>query len=208
MATRATPRLRRVRPGERPPPPPEQERTGIPSIVFGTLIFIGSEVMFFAALISAFLVLRAGQGGWPPPGQPRLPLGLTLVNTAVLFSSAWTMYRAQRAIRAGDRHGLAQWLSFTIAIGALFVLIQGTEWIRMIAFGLEADRSLYAAVFYTVIATHGAHVMGGIALLLFVWWRAREGRYRATDHDGVDAAALFWYFIVGIWPLLFTLVYL
>jgi cytochrome c oxidase subunit 3 len=207
MATRATPRLRRVRPGERLPPP-DDTHFGIPSIVFATLIFVGSEVMFFAALISAFLVLRAGQGGWPPPGQPRLPLGLTLVNTAVLLSSAWTMYRAQRAIRAGDRHGLAQWLNYTIAIGSLFVVIQGTEWIRMLAFGLEADRSLYAAVFYTVIATHGAHVLGGIGVLLFVWSRAHQGRYGPTDHAGVDAAALFWYFVVGIWPLLFMLVYL
>lgn len=206
MATRATPRLRRVGAGEQSPPP--AERPGIPSIVFGTLVFIGSEVMFFGALISAFLVLRAGAGSWPPPGQPRLPLGLTLANTLVLFASGWTMWRAQRAIRAGDRPHLAQWLGITVALGALFVLVQGTEWIRMLAFGLDASQSLYAAVFYTVIATHGAHVVGGIALLLFVWWRAREGRYRTTDHDGVDAAALFWYFVVGIWPLLFTLVYL
>ncbi|MCW5889015.1 MAG: heme-copper oxidase subunit III [bacterium] len=206
MATRATPRLRRGRPGE--PAPPPAERPGIPSIVFGTLVFIGSEVMFFAALISAFLVLRAGAGGWPPPGQPRLPMGLTLANTLVLFASAWTMWRAQRAVRADDRHGLAQWLGVTVTLGAVFVLVQGTEWIRMLAFGLDATANLYGAVFYTVIATHGAHVLGGIALLLFVWWRARAGRYRATSHDGVDAAALFWYFVVGIWPLLFTLVYL
>lgn len=206
MATRATPRPRRGRLRAVDEPPPT-ERPVIPNIVFGTLIFIGSEVMFFGALLSAFLVLRAGQGGWPPPGQPRLPMGLTLVNTAVLLASGYTMLRAQRAIRAGDLGGLVNWLWITLGLGALFLVVQGTEWIRMLAFGLDAGGNLYAAIFYTVIATHGAHVLGGLAVLLFVWRRAREGRYRATAHDGVDAAALFWYLVVGIWPLLFTLVY-
>lgn len=207
METRTTSKVRQLRPRGGEPTPPA-DRPGIPSIVFGTLIFLGSEVMFFGALISAFLVMRANAGGWPPPGQPRLPVGLTLANTVVLLASGVAMWRAQRAIRAGDRQGLAQWLGITIALGALFLLVQGTEWIRMLAFGLDAMGSIYAAVFYTVIATHGAHVVCGLGVLLFVWSRARVGYYRQDAHDGVDAAALFWYLIVGIWPLLFTLVYL
>lgn len=180
----------------------------VPHAVLGMLLFLGTEVMFFASLISAFLVLRAGAAEWPPSGQPRLPVALTAVNTAVLLASGVTMWWALRAARTGDGRTLARRLGVTAALGSLFLLVQGTEWVRLLAHGLGVATSLYAATFYALIGAHGLHVAGGLGLLVVVWRRAATGRYTASEHAAVDASAIYWFFVVGIWPLLYGLVYL
>lgn len=180
----------------------------VPHAVLGMLIFLGTEVMFFASLISAFLVLRAGAAEWPPPGQPRLPVALTAANTVVLLASAVSMARAVRAARAGAVPALARLLGWTAALGTTFLLVQGSEWVRLLAHGLGVATSLYAATFYALIGAHGAHVLGGLVLLVAVWRRVATGRQGGSDHAAVDAAAIYWFFVVGIWPLLYVLVYL
>src|SRR3990172_8513555 len=71
----------------------------------GMLIFLGAETMLFAGFVTAYLVFRLGAPVWPPPLQPRLPVGVTAVSTAVLLLSGYTMWRALRAGPAGGRPG-------------------------------------------------------------------------------------------------------
>ncbi|HUI26024.1 MAG TPA: cytochrome c oxidase subunit 3, partial [Candidatus Kryptonia bacterium] len=127
----------------------------LPNAVIGTLAFVGSEAMFFAGLISAFLVLRAGSEAWPPVDQPRLPIVVTTINTLILLASGYTMQRAVRAARAAERHALSEWLGATLLLGALFLAVQGSEWLRLLSYGLYASSGLYGATFYTLIGAHG-----------------------------------------------------
>ena len=83
----------------------------------GTVVWLSSELMFFAGLLSAFLVFRTGNTVWPPPFQPRLPIVVTAVNTLVLLWSSYTMHRALRAVRRGDAHGLADFLACRVTSG-------------------------------------------------------------------------------------------
>jgi len=189
--------------GSRPPADPGRPRPAVASPVLGMLFFLGSEAMFFAALISAFLVLRAGTEAWPPPGQPRLPVALTGVSTAVLLASGVTMAWARRA--SGDV--LAGRLGMTAALGAVFLAVQGSEWVRLVGHGLTLASSLYASTFYTLIGCHGVHVLGGLAVLVVVWRRAVAGGWAGGDRGGLDAAAIYWWFVVGVWPILYALVY-
>ena len=78
--------------------------------LLGLLIFLGTEIMFFAGLLSAFFVLRAGSVDWPPSGQPRLPIAITGVNTLLLLFSGYTVYRAVKVIREGNARALTRWL--------------------------------------------------------------------------------------------------
>ena len=89
------------------------------------LMLLGGESMFFGGLVLAFLQLRLGAAVWPPTGQPRLPIGLTAVNTLVLLASSWTLVRALRAVRAGDQAGLVRRLAGTWGLGAgvLFAIL-------------------------------------------------------------------------------------
>ncbi len=98
--------------------------------------------MFFAGLLSAFLILRAGASGWPPPGQPRLPVAVTGANTFILLLSGVTVYLALRAIRAGDAKGMRRWLLSTALLGAVFLTVQGSEWVRLVRYGLQACTEL------------------------------------------------------------------
>ena len=171
-------------------------------------MLLGSESMFFGGLVMAFLQLRLGASVWPPVGQPRLPLGLTAINTAVLLASSYALVRALRAVRAGDRRGLVLWLGRTGVLGALFLVIQGIEWVRLVRFGLTMASGVYGATFYTLIGVHGAHVAGAVAWLALVLWAATRGRYTADRHTSLACCAMYWHFVVALWPILYLLVYL
>lgn len=101
----------------------------------GVVIFVGSEVMLFAGLLSAFLISRASASFWPPPNQPRLPVALTGFNTVLLIVSGFTMWRVVRSLRQHNKTGAIGWMVVTTVLGALFLAIQGSEWARLIRFG-------------------------------------------------------------------------
>jgi heme/copper-type cytochrome/quinol oxidase subunit 3 len=165
-------------------------------------LFIATEAMFFAGLISAFVVLRAQAPEWPPFDQPRLPVFATGINTAVLLASGWTMHRALAALRAGGA-GVSGWLGATAALGAIFLGIQGFEWVRLVAFGLTTNSSLYGATFYTLVGAHGLHVLGALVALLLVWRRASADRAESL----LLPIWMYWLFVVAVWPVLYAMVY-
>jgi heme/copper-type cytochrome/quinol oxidase subunit 3 len=172
------------------------------------LMLLGGEAMFFGGLVIAFLQLRLGAAVWPPQGQPRLPIGLTAVNTLVLLASSWTLARALRAIRADDRAGLVRWLAWTWGLGLLFLVIQGVEWARLVHFGLRVSSGIYGATFYTLIGVHAVHVLGAAAWLGGVLWLAGRGRFTQHRHVAFECCAIYWHFVVALWPVLYVLVYL
>jgi cytochrome c oxidase subunit 3 len=183
--------------------------------VLGLLIFLGAEAMFFAGLISAFLILRAGGGVWPPAGQPRLPVEVTAINTLILLFSAYTMHRAVLAVRRPDLPSFifkgksgVNWLAATGALGTIFLGVQGAEWIRLVNYGLTMTSGNYGATFYTLIGAHGLHVLAAVIVLGVVFLRAINRRYNAQNANGLELCRIYWWFVVGIWPVLYVLVYL
>lgn len=191
------------------PPPPVRLNTPIAANAWlAVLMFLGAEAMFFAGLIGAFLVFRVGTPVWPPPFQPRLPTGVTGINTLILLASAVTMRLALRSISRADRARLVRLLSWTAALGGLFLLIQGYEWLRLIHFGLTVSSSVYGGLFYTIIGFHGLHVFGALIWLVVVRYRAAQGKYTKQNYVGLQTCSMYWVFVVGLWPLLYGLVYL
>ncbi len=187
--------------------PPTARSTAVSSPVLGMLIFLGAEAMFFAGLVSAFIVLRSSAGPWPPPDQPRLPIEITAVNTLVLLLSALTMRQAVAARRAGRRSQLARWLALTAVLGATFLAVQGVEWFRLVRHGLQVGRGVYGSLFVAVIGTHALHVLGGV-LVVFATALAAHRLRPILREDLILPGALYWWFVVGVWPVLYVLVYL
>jgi cytochrome c oxidase subunit III len=200
------------------PPPPGGEgdddrdgsrpRRGLDNLRLALMFFIGAEIMFFAALVSALFVLRLGMAVWPPPLEPRLPVEITAVNTVVLLGSSVSMVAALRALRRGQRLRLLRLLRTTSALGALFLAVQGYEWIRLIGFGLTLSSGIYGATFYSLIGLHGLHVAGALVWLLVTTILVGRGRYADGRITPVQACAIYWHFVVGLWPVLFVAVYL
>ena len=190
------------------PPPPSRAEPAISNARLGLMMFIAAEVMFFAGLIGAFLVLRLSSEVWPPPSQPRLPVWITGFNTLLLLYSGVAMQRASLAARLRHQVRLSGWLLVTGFLGALFLCIQGYEWVRLIGFGLTMRSGLYGSTFYALIGLHGLHVLGALMWVGVVWILARQGRYASGRTDGVETCTMYWMFVVALWPVLYGLVYL
>jgi cytochrome c oxidase subunit III len=170
--------------------------------------FLGAEVMFFAGLVSGFLVLRMAAPLWPPPLQPRLPVEVTGINTLVLLASSLTMFAAVRAHRRGDTAGLLRRLGQTALLGALFVAVQGYEWMQLLHYGLTLSSGAYGTTFYMLIGTHAVHVLGALAWLGLTLQRAARGRFAEGPAGMLRACAIYWHFVVALWPILYVAVYL
>ncbi len=210
--------------------PPRQREIGadVYNEKLGMWIFLGSEVMFFTALIGSYIILRVGhpEAFAIPGGILNVPV--TAVNTFLLICSSVTMVKAFAAIQDGDQRGLKLYLVATCVIGAGFVGVQAYEYIELVHKGflpsgyregshfaelaaqgeLPAEVGIYGSSFYTMTGFHGFHVSMGVICMLFVTWKAFRGKYTASDHRGVEVIGLYWHFVDLVWIILFTIVYL
>ena len=172
--------------------------------VLGMLLFILTEIMLFSGMISAFSIVRASSPIWPPPDQPRLPFEETAINTAALFLSGALLYLAQRRF-GEDRASAKTPLVASIALGTFFVLFQGWEWASMLAQGLTLTSSTLGSFFYLIVGMHALHAVGALA---FMYYCLRELGARRLTPSAFGAAQVLWFFVVGIWPVLYLRVYL
>jgi cytochrome c oxidase subunit III len=184
---------------------PRARREVVPSGLLGMVIFVGTEVMFFAGLISAFTISKAGapRDAWNLPAGHVLPLAATAVNTAALFVSGALLWIAGRQYR-GRSSVATQTLLAAIFFGALFVMLQGREWVGLIGRGVTLRSSALGAFFYVIVGTHAVHAVAALAGLGVAWWRLRAGR---LSYGFFLAAQTFWYFVVLIWPVIYARVY-
>ncbi len=172
--------------------------------VLGMLLFVIVEMMVFAGLISAFSIIRASALIWPPLDQPRLPLAATGVTTVALLASGYLLYQARRAFQR-DPEGAQTPLLWSMLLGAFFELFQGYEWVRLIGEGLTLTSSSLGSFFYMIVGLHGIHAIVALGLLVHTWNRLRRGWLVQSQ---LATAEVFWYFVVGLWPILYLVVYL
>jgi cytochrome c oxidase subunit 3 len=193
-----------VRPSPRRPAPAPL----VSNAQLAMVAVIVGEVMMFAGLVGAYIVFRLSAPVWPPAGLPRLPILLTALNTLVLVASVLPMRAAVAHVR-GDRPEVAGRAATAAAVlGALFVGVQGAEWVRLVRHGLTLGSGAYGGAFYVLIGCHAVHVLVAILLLVTVAALVRRGRVDARRPVPLEACATYWYFVVVLWLGLFPLVYL
>ncbi|WP_119167507.1 cytochrome c oxidase subunit 3 [Algihabitans albus] len=185
---------------------------------YGMLLFIASEVMFFAAFFWAYFdpalfpdeakqVARteALGGVWPPEGTVTFnPFTLPFMNTLVLLLSGCTVTWAHHALREGDRRGMLQGLGLTVVLGLLFTGLQAYEYSHA-PFGFADD--VYTSAFFMATGFHGFHVIVGTLFLAVCWFRAYKGHFTKDHHFGFEAAAWYWHFVDVVWLFLFVAIY-
>jgi heme/copper-type cytochrome/quinol oxidase subunit 3 len=183
-------------------------RPSAPAPIVATMFLIAGDLMLFAGLIFAFWVLRLAAPVWPPPLQPRLPIGVTTANTVVLLASSAAMLAATRALARGRGEMLTRRLGLAALLGGFFVALQGYEWARLVGFGLTVSSGIYGALFYTLVGAHALHVAAALVWVAVTATRAGRGRLDHTRVANAQACALYWHFVVALWPLLYVSVYL
>ncbi|MEI6398862.1 MAG: cytochrome c oxidase subunit 3 [Pseudomonadota bacterium] len=180
---------------------PRRQGKLISNEVLGVLLLVIMEIMFFVSLTSAYLIERAGAGAnWLPPMGVRLPVWATGFNTAVLLASAVTMILAG----SKDRRVRHRLMIFSFFMGLFFLGAQGNEWFNLVAKGMTMKSGVFAAIFFLIIGAHALHVLGGL-IALGVSMRL-QGKAKLTDAQ-FRGMQVFWFFVVGIWPILYGLVY-
>jgi heme/copper-type cytochrome/quinol oxidase subunit 3 len=192
------------------PPVDREAGAGVYNEKLGMWVFLGSEVMFFTALIGSYIILRVAQPqAWSGhPNQTPLNIPVTAVNTFLLICSSVTMVKAFAAAQDGLQKQLRLWLLATVLIGATFVGVQVFEYQELISHGFTPATNLFGSTFYTMTGFHGFHVTMGVICMIYVTLKAFRGRYTAQDHRGVEVIGLYWHFVDLVWIILFTIVYL
>lgn len=185
---------------------PQPRRKLVSDGVMGMLLFVFTEVMVFAGLISAHTIVKSRSAGqmWPPFGQPRLPVEETAVNTAALLASGLVLVFAHYAFRKGAKRALVP-MGIAVMLGTLFVAFQGREWAALLAEGLTLTSSAYGGFFYLIVGSHALHAVAALGCLAWAWFRLKAGRLTESQFDTVG---VFWYFVVLVWPVLYLKVYL
>ena len=197
-----------ARPGDQPHEKVPEVPGGMPTALVGMLLFIASEVMFFAGLFATYFNARSAvaPGEWgPPPGAHELDLPLAAVLTVILVASSFTMQFGVWAIRRGDIGKLRMWTGITLGLGVLFLAGQLYDY-STLGFGI-AD-GVFGTVFYTLTGFHGAHVFGGVVGLTIVMARALRGQFSARNHVAVEAVSMYWHFVDVVWIGVFSTIYL
>ena len=183
---------------------------GVDSRKMGVWAFIGSEVMFFAALITVYLIYKPRnlEAGGPDPKEV-LGIGFTSILAAILLASSVTMVLALAAIRRHDIRLFRIWLLATAGLGLCFLGGQVYEFTELIVNeGVTMPTSLFGQTFFIMTGFHGTHVAIGVIWLLAVF--AKVTRYPNSPENEMDVelGGLYWHFVDLVWVAIFTLIYL
>lgn len=185
----------------------------------GTIVWLASELMFFAGLFAMYFTIRAVVPQlWDT--EPKLfDVPLALANTVVLVLSSVTcqmgVFAAERfqPRRAGSlldfrRWGLVEWYSLTFGMGAFFVTLQATEYATLVHEGLTISSNAYGSVFYLATGFHGIHVTGGLIAFLMVIGRAFAVRnFGHKEATTAVVVSYYWHFVDVVWVALFLVIY-
>lgn len=177
---------------------------------YGMIMFIASEVMFFAAFFWAFFhaslfPTEAIGGIWPPSNiTPISPFDLPFMMTMILLLSGCTLNWSHAALIEGNRHDMLRGLLLTIILGLIFSVFQVYEY-HHASFGFKD--TVFASTFYMATGFHGLHVLLGTIFLIVTYFRARKDHFKPNDHFGFEAAAWYWHFVDVVWLFLFVAVY-
>jgi len=185
-----------------------------PNIVsVGTIVWLSSELMFFAGLFAMYFTLRSVHpGDWPmklPDGEPiKLSVAYALPFTIILVASSITCQWGVFAAERGDVYKLRRWFSFTFLLGLIFVLGQANEYRMQVHDGNTISATGYGSVFYLTTGFHGLHVIGGLIAFLLFLFRTTLGKFTPAQATAAIVVSYYWHFVDIVWIGLFFTIYI
>jgi heme/copper-type cytochrome/quinol oxidase subunit 3 len=168
---------------------------------------IGSECLFFGALISTYLIYVGRTFDGPRP-ETVFDIPFTSVSTFILLMSSLGMVLALAAIQVGDERKFRTWTMATALMGATFLAGQIYEFTVFVAEGMTLQASPFSSSFFVLTSFHGFHVAFGILLLLALWVASMMGRLGPERAETVENVGLYWHFVDIVWIIIFTVIYL
>ena len=175
----------------------------------GTIVWLSSELMFFAALFAMYFTIRSVQGAevWAEATEVlNLPYAATF--TIILVASSVTCQLGVFAAERGDVYGLRRWFAITLLMGTVFVLGQVNEYRELVHEGTTIASKPYGSVFYLTTGFHGLHVIGGLFAFVIVLMRSTVGRFSPEKATSAIVTSYYWHFVDVVWIGLFAAIYI
>ncbi|TWF74161.1 cytochrome c oxidase subunit 3 [Pseudonocardia hierapolitana] len=175
----------------------------------GTIVWLSSELMFFAGLFAIYFTARAQNppdATWPP-APTHLNVPYALVVTIILVASSFTCQFGVFAAERGDVYGLRRWYLLTLAMGTAFVLGQAYEYVQLVHEGTTLASSAYGTVFYLATGFHGLHVTGGLIAFVYLLIRTKLSKFTPQQATAAIVVSYYWHFVDVVWIGLFAVIY-
>ncbi len=174
----------------------------------GTIVWLSSELMFFAALFAMYFSIRAAAPGLWETQTEKLNVPYALVFTIILVLSSVTCQFGVFAAERGDVFGLRRWFTVTFVMGLIFVLGQVNEYRNLVSHeNITINGDGYGTVFYLTTGFHGLHVTGGLIAFIFLMIRTTLSRFTPAQATSAIVVSYYWHFVDVVWIALFAMIY-
>lgn len=183
----------------------ESRRRRVPGVE-GVWILIAGDMLIFALLFGTFMKARLHDPAVFESARQTLDYDRGGINTLLLITSSWCVVQALHALRGGRRRLASNWLLGAVVGGACFVASKVSEYNSEIAAGHTATSTEFHMYYFVITGIHLLHVLIGMSVLTFFWFRWRKGLPESTA--GFEAAAIFWHMVDLLWIFIFPLLYL
>jgi cytochrome c oxidase subunit 3 len=173
----------------------------------GTIVWLSSELMFFAALFAMYFSIRASDYAMWQEHTPKLDLPYATANTIILVLSSVTCQLGVFAAEKGDVFALRRWFTITFVMGLIFVLGQANEYRTLVHEDVTLNGDGYGSMFYLTTGFHGLHVTGGLIAFIVYMIRTTMGRFTPAQATSAIVVSYYWHFVDIVWIALFSMIY-
>jgi cytochrome c oxidase subunit III len=173
----------------------------------GTIVWLSSELMFFAALFAMYFSIRAAAPELWADHTTELNIPYATTFTVILVLSSVTCQLGVFAAEKGDVFALRRWFTITFVMGLIFVLGQANEYRHLVSDGITISSDGYGSMFYLTTGFHGLHVTGGLIAFIIYMIRTTMGRFTPAQATSAIVVSYYWHFVDIVWIALFAMIY-
>jgi len=173
----------------------------------GTIVWLSSELMFFAALFAMYFSIRAAAPQLWAERTEVLNIPYATVFTVILVLSSVTCQLGVFAAEKGDVFALRRWFTITFVMGLTFVLGQANEYRHLVDEGIKINGDGYGSMFYLTTGFHGLHVTGGLIAFIVYMIRTTMGRFTPAQATSAIVVSYYWHFVDIVWIALYAMIY-
>ena len=175
----------------------------------GVIVWLASELMFFAGLFGIYFTIRAQTDGEWPPAPTELDVTYALIFTIILVASSFTCQFGVFAAERGDVFSLRRWYLLSFLLGLIFVLGQANEYHTLVTHHeTTLASSPYGTAFYLTTGFHGLHVVGGLLAFVLLMQRTRLSKFTPAQATSAIVVSYYWHFVDIVWIALFATIYI
>ncbi|AFA41447.1 cytochrome o ubiquinol oxidase subunit III [Wigglesworthia glossinidia endosymbiont of Glossina morsitans morsitans (Yale colony)] len=173
--------------------------------ILGFWVYLMSDCILFATLFATYFVLKNNIAGGPS-GKDIFEINMVFLETIILLSSSITCGIASLSIP--NKNWINFWLFITVLLGIFFVALELQEFYQLIHHNYGPEKSAFLSIFFTLVGTHGIHVVSGILWMIILIMQTYRNGYTIIYKTRLKLLSLFWHFLDVIWIFVFNIVYL